>query len=157
MPLVPTSDIERLSNAAMLRHGAAEPVAAEMARAIAWAEARDNRICGLYYLESYCLQLGTGRVDGTATPVVTLPRPAEVRVDAAHGFAQSAFAAALPRATEAARANGVAVMAIHNAHTCTADQCFAHRGRAGRQNACSGHQPDVLCRAGRAGRCCDAV
>ena len=120
MPLVPTSDIERLSNAAMLRHGATEPVAAEMARAIAWAEARDNRICGLYYLESYCQQLRSGRVDGTATPVVTLPRPAEVRVDAAHGFAQSAFAAALPRAAEAAKTNGVAVMAIHNAHTCTA-------------------------------------
>lgn len=120
MPQHPITEIQRLSEAALLRHGASSEVSAEMARAIAWAEARDNRICGLYYLESYCLQLRSGRVDGTAKAQVSRPRPSEVRVDASHGFAQPAFAAALPQALEAARETGTATLAIHNAHTCTA-------------------------------------
>ncbi|MDJ0820770.1 MAG: Ldh family oxidoreductase [Paracoccaceae bacterium] len=120
MPIIEISQIETLSQAALERHGAAPGIAAEMARAIAWAEARDNRICGLYYLESYCQQLQTGRVQGHAAPKVTRPRPGEICVDAADGFAQPAFAAALPEALEAARENGIASLAIHHAHTCTA-------------------------------------
>lgn len=120
MPLIPVPQIALLSEQALEAHGASAPIAAEMARAIAWAEARGNRICGLYYLESYCQQLRTGRVDGRAVPVVDRPRTSEIRVDAAHGFAQPAFAAALPQALGAARENGVVSLALHHAHTCTA-------------------------------------
>lgn len=120
MPLIPVPQIALLSEQALEAHGASAAIAAEMARAIAWAEARGNRICGLYYLESYCQQLRTGRVDGRAVPVVDRPRTSEIRVDAAHGFAQPAFAAALPQALGAARENGVVSLALHHAHTCTA-------------------------------------
>jgi (2R)-3-sulfolactate dehydrogenase (NADP+) len=120
MPVTPITRILDLSKAALLRHGAVPGVAAEMARAIAWAEARDNRICGLYYLESYCQQLRSGRVDGQATARITQPRASEIRVDAAHGFAQPAFAQAREAAVAAAEATGIAVVAMHNAHTCTA-------------------------------------
>src|SRR6056297_825690 len=120
MPRIPITQIQSLSEQALAVHGAAPPNAAEMARAIAWAEARDNRICGLYYLESYCLQLRSGRVDGQALPEITQPRVSEIRVDAAHGFAQPAFAAALPQALAAARETGVVTLALRNAHTCTA-------------------------------------
>ena len=120
MPEITIAEIEALSERALLGHGASGAVAAEMARAIAWAEARGNRICGLYYLESYCQQLLSGRVDGRVQPRVTRPRPAEFRVDAAHGFAQPAFAAALPQALGAAGDLGVVSVALHRAHTCTA-------------------------------------
>jgi (2R)-3-sulfolactate dehydrogenase (NADP+) len=120
MPTVLISDIRRLCDAALVAHGADVSIAAEMARAIAWAEARGNRICGLYYLESYCLQLRSGRVDGQAVPKISQPRASEIRVDAAHGFAQPAFAAALPRALTAVRETGVVSLALHHAHTCTA-------------------------------------
>ncbi len=120
MPTIDISRIATLSQAALERHGAAPGVAAEMARAIAWAEARNNRICGLYYLESYCQQLQTGRVKGDVTPKVSRPRQGDIRVDAANGFAQPAFAAALAVAVSAARENGIASIAIHHAHTCTA-------------------------------------
>lgn len=120
MPTVSISEIQRLSETALTCHGASGPVAHEMANAIAWAEGRGNRICGLYYLESYCLQLRSGRVDGTAVGQITQPRVSEIRVDAAHGFAQTAFAAALPLALKTVRETGVVSLALHNAHTCTA-------------------------------------
>jgi (2R)-3-sulfolactate dehydrogenase (NADP+) len=120
MPTVEIAELQTLSETALGAHGAAPGVAAEMARAIAWAEARDNRICGLYYLESYCLQLRSGRVDGQAVPQIDQPRASDIRVDAGHGFAQPAFAAALPQALATARETGMASLALHHAHTCTA-------------------------------------
>ncbi|MEI4260404.1 Ldh family oxidoreductase [Roseovarius sp. D0-M9] len=119
MPVIETAEIEALSKAALMRHGAEEWIAASVADAIREAEATGNRICGLYYLESYCLQLGSGRVKGAAQPEVTRPRPGSVRVDAKFGFAQAAFQRALPEAIAATRENGTASLAVCHAHTCT--------------------------------------
>ncbi len=113
------TQIEAQSRAALLAHGAGEMQAAAVAKAVARAEALGNVICGLYYLESYCTQLQSGRVNGTVTPEVSRPRPAAVLADAKFGFAQPAFAAALPEAVAAALENGVATLAVAHAHTCT--------------------------------------
>ncbi|MBT0958612.1 Ldh family oxidoreductase [Alphaproteobacteria bacterium KMM 3653] len=132
MPDIALSDIRSVSQLALTRHGAQEWIAAEMAKAVAFAEGRGNRICGLYYLESYCQQLRSGRVSGTAAPQVSRPKPGFVRVDAQAGFAQCAFLRAMPQALEAARTNGTAALAIHNAHTCTALGYFTEKAaRAG--------------------------
>ncbi|WP_415921070.1 Ldh family oxidoreductase [Tateyamaria sp. SN6-1] len=119
MTTIALSEIERVVQAALVRHGAEGFAAAEVARAVARAEAFGNRICGLYYLESYCTQLKTGRVKGDVTPEITTPRPGTVVVDAGFGFAQPAFAYGLAPATDAARQLGVASLAITHAHTCT--------------------------------------
>lgn len=120
MAQIDIADIETVTREALLAHGASESVAATMADAVRWAEARDNRICGLYYLESYCQQLVTGRVKGDAIPRPGHPRPGVVEVDAGYGFAQPAFAAGLSDAIAAARTNGLASLLIRHAHTCTA-------------------------------------
>jgi len=78
-----------------------------------------NLICGLYYLESYCLQLRSGRVNGVVEPIVTRPRSATVKVDAGLGFAQAAFARALPEALAVAKEAGTCSLAVCHAHTCT--------------------------------------
>jgi (2R)-3-sulfolactate dehydrogenase (NADP+) len=119
MARVSQNDIERTVQAALLRHGAGAFPASEVARAVARAEATGNRICGLYYLESYCRQLTSGRVKGKVTPMVSLARPAAVQVDALMGFAQPAFAYGLTPALDAARQFGVASLAVGHAHTCT--------------------------------------
>ncbi len=116
---IAVEQIEATSKAALLAHGAADMQASHVARAVARAEALGNVICGLYYLESYCTQLASGRVSGTVDPVVTKPRGAAVLADAKFGFAQPAFAAGLDLAVETARENGVATLAVANAHTCT--------------------------------------
>lgn len=119
MTYVSIPDIEQAAEAALLNHGAKDWIAASVARAVASAESYGNVICGLYYLESYCTQLASGRVSGTVDPVVSTPRPASVFVDAKFGFAQAAFEKALPTAVQAARDNGTASLAVGHAHTCT--------------------------------------
>lgn len=116
---IAVTDIEAQSRAALLAHGAGQMQAAAVAKAVARAEALGNVICGLYYLESYCTQLATGRVNGTVTPVVSRPRTSAVLADAKFGFAQPAFDAGLPEAVAAALENGVATFAVARAHTCT--------------------------------------
>ncbi|MCU4653405.1 Ldh family oxidoreductase [Roseibacterium sp. SDUM158016] len=125
--LVGIAEIEETSRAALIAHGAGSWQAAEVARAIARAEETGNVICGLYYLESYCLQLVSGRVDGRAEPNVSHPRPCVVRADARLGFAQPAFSRALPEAVAAARAGGIASLAVCHSHTCTSLGFFTER------------------------------
>jgi len=116
---ISTTEIKSVAESALLRHGAGPVQAEAVATAVARAEALGNVICGLYYLESYCTQLATGRVNGTVTPKITQPRPSAVLADAGFGFAQPAFAAALDTAVKTAKANGVATLAVAHAHTCT--------------------------------------
>lgn len=119
MPDIFLDEIETTTQSALIAQGALPWIAAEVAKAVREAEGYGNRICGLYYLESYCQQLKTGRVRKDADPVVTHPRPGQVEVDAKFGFAQAAFSKALPIALEAARVNGTASLAVAHAHTCT--------------------------------------
>ena len=105
--LISLDEIETTTKKALERHGASVEIASLVARAVRTAEERGNKICGLYYVESYCLQLKTGRVDGVVEPIVTNNKPGTVRVDGRFGFAQSAFAAGFNKAIEVARSNGI--------------------------------------------------
>ncbi|OED38585.1 lactate dehydrogenase [Chromatiales bacterium (ex Bugula neritina AB1)] len=116
---VSLDDIEQRALQALTTHGAADWVAKEVAIAVRVAEANKNLICGLYYLESYCLQLVSGRVNGTVEPVVTQPRSASVKVDAKFGFAQAAFQRGIETAVNVAREAGTCALAICHSHTCT--------------------------------------
>jgi len=111
--------VERVSKEALVNHGADEWIAVEVAKAVRKAEATGNLICGLYYLESYCIQLQSGRVNGRVQPIVTLPKSATVKVDAGLGFAQPAFAKGLATATTTVKETGTCSLAICHAHTCT--------------------------------------
>ncbi len=119
MPHVTLEEIETTAAAALVRHGARPDTADQVARAIRTAEANGNKICGLYYLESYCVQLESGRVQGAVDPEITVARPGAVRVDGKLGFAQTAFAAGFDAATNAARTNGICGYSVEQTHTCT--------------------------------------
>jgi (2R)-3-sulfolactate dehydrogenase (NADP+) len=124
---VSVAEIHARSRAALLAHGSGAWQAEAVARAVARAEETGNVICGLYYLESYCVQLLSGRVDGTVEPELSRPAPGCVRVDARFGFAQPAFDRALPEALAAARENGVATLSVAHSHTCTSLGFFTER------------------------------
>ena len=119
MPKIAVEQIKETSRKALTSHGASGWIADAVADAVAQSESVGNRICGLYYVESYCQQLVSGRVKGGVEPVVSTPKPAVVQVDAGFGFAQSAFARGLPVAVAAAKEQGTATLAICHAHTCT--------------------------------------
>ena len=126
------SEIALKSKTALIKHGASDWIASHVADAIAKAESVGNRICGLYYLESYCQQLQSGRVNGTVDPIVSSPKGGTVHVDAGMGFAQPAFARGLPVSMDIARELGVATLAIGHAHTCTSLGYFTEQiARAG--------------------------
>jgi (2R)-3-sulfolactate dehydrogenase (NADP+) len=127
MPFVSLDEIETTAKRALERHGALPWIAAEVAKAVRKAEATGNQICGLFYFESYCEQLATGRVKGDVEPVVTYPRPSAIHVDALFGFAQPAFARGLPDAVSAACEFGVASLAIGHAHTATSMGYFTEQ------------------------------
>lgn len=116
---VSLDEIESTAKAALMKHGAQEWIAASVAKAVRKAEANGNLICGLYYLESYCKQLVTGRVKGDVTPVVSRPKTATVKVDAKFGFAQAAFEKGLVEAIDVVKETGTASLSICHAHTCT--------------------------------------
>ncbi|WP_298678145.1 Ldh family oxidoreductase [uncultured Lentibacter sp.] len=129
---VTLDEIYEVSLRALVGHGAAPWVAEHVADAIRVAESFGNKICGLYYLESYCQQLVSGRVLGAVEPEVKTPRSGAVLVDAKYGFAQPAFARGLPTALAAARSCGVASLAVGHAHTCTSLGYFVEQiARAG--------------------------
>lgn len=130
MPLKSLTEIADVVHAALMHHGASPRAARIMTEAIGWAEARGNRICGLYYLESYCLQLRSGRLNAMATPRVTTSRPASLVVDADYGFAQVAFDHALDQAVAAAKDYGIAQLMISHSHTCTALGWFTETAAA---------------------------
>ena len=135
MTQVSLDTIESTTHRALVRHGCRDDIAVHVANAVRVAEGNGNRICGLYYLESYCRQLETGRIDGDVDPVVSVDRPGTVRVDGRLGFAQSAFAAAFPHAVASARANGICGLSVEHTHTCTSlgyfTEQFAREGLLG--------------------------
>jgi len=126
------AEIYLVTKTALLAHGAGTWQAEEVARATTHSEQHGNVICGLQYVESYCTQLASGRVDGQVQPAITQPRPAAVLADAKCGFAQPAFAAGRDLAIDTARKNGVAMLAVAQSHTCTSLGYFTEQiGHAG--------------------------
>ena len=119
MATLSVTNIFNLSKATLVKFGALDWIADAVADAIANSESVGNRICGLYYLESYCLQLKSGRVRGDIEPIVSQEKAGIVRVDANFGFAQPAFQRGIVPAREAALKNGICSLAIGHAHTCT--------------------------------------
>jgi len=116
---VSLEEVYDISKKALVVNGADEWIASEVASAVQKAEATGNLICGLYYLESYCIQLQSGRVKGNVEPVVSTPKQAIVKVDAGLGFAQAAFTKGLEKAVSVVRETGTCSLAICHAHTCT--------------------------------------
>ncbi|MDG0986522.1 MAG: Ldh family oxidoreductase [Paracoccaceae bacterium] len=119
MPRISVNDIHNISKTALVQHGALDWISEEVSDAVATSESVGNRICGLYYLESYCEQLLSGRVNGQASPYVQLVRSGAIYVDADDGFAQPAFSKGLPEALKLAKENGIASLSVGRAHTCT--------------------------------------
>ena len=119
MPKINLEDIQEYTRQALVNYGAKDWIARSVARAVKRSEETGNIICGLYYLESYCQQLESGRVDGQVDPIISQPRMGAVKSDAMFGFAQPAFEKGYIAAIEAAKENGISSFAVANAHTCT--------------------------------------
>jgi (2R)-3-sulfolactate dehydrogenase (NADP+) len=94
--------------------------AQSVARALVAAEADGLKGHGLSRVPSYAAQAKVGKVDGSAQPVVTRPRPATLAVDAANGFAYPALEAALAALPAVVSGEGIGAAAVRRSHHCGA-------------------------------------
>ncbi|MFM8266972.1 MAG: Ldh family oxidoreductase [Ilumatobacteraceae bacterium] len=120
-------EVEALAHRLLRRAGASELQATPTARSIRDAEADGIRTVGLAYLPAYLEHVRIGKVVGTAVPVVTTPRPATVVVDAGNGFCHPAFLAGEAPLVEAARAGGIATMALVHSYSAGVVGWFVER------------------------------
>jgi len=110
-------EVEALSLRMLTASGASTLQATATARSIRDAEAEGIRTVGLSYLPTYCDHVACGKVRGDAVPRVTQPRPATIVVDAGLGFCHPAYEAGEAPLIAAARANGIAVLAITHSYS----------------------------------------
>ncbi len=94
--------------------------ARSVARALVAAEMDGLKGHGLSRVPMYAAQAKARKIDGTATPFVTRPRPGLIVVDAANGFAFPAIEMAEAALPETARGQGIAAASIRRSSHCGA-------------------------------------
>lgn len=141
--------VEDMAKAVLERAGATPVAAASVARSTRAAERDGIRSHGLMYLPIYAEHLRCGKVDKAAAPTVTRPRPAAVRVDAAHGFAHPAIDAGWPVLVAAARETGISGMAVARSYNCGVLGHHAERlAEEGLVGLCFTHAPASIAPVG---------
>ncbi len=112
------AEIEDLAFRALVAAGTSESNARPLAVATAATEADGVASHGLAYIPIYCEHVACGKVDGTAVPKLTQPRPAYLSVDATTGFAHSAIDKGFDRLVPLAKEQGIAALGIFNSYNC---------------------------------------
>ncbi len=118
------SDIVRISfdelgnllAAIFRRHGCSDRVAAILADNMAGAERDGAHSHGIFRVNGNLGSLDSGWVDGKATPVIDNTAPGVLRADGRNGFSLPALEMARDALMHKARANGIAMLSIRNAH-----------------------------------------
>lgn len=109
-------EAERLAFDALHANGTHEQAARATARALVAAEADGQAGHGLSRVPSYAVQARSGKVNGAAVPRAVRVAPGALRVDAGLGFAYPAIDLAITELVPLARAQAIAVAAIHHSH-----------------------------------------
>ena len=111
-------EVETLTRQVLLDCGVDPRNEPSITASVVAAEAEGIHSHGLARLPTYCEHARVGKIDGKARPVLDSPKPGLVRVDAQSGFAHPAIDFGLPALCEAARAQGIAALAITNSYNC---------------------------------------
>jgi LDH2 family malate/lactate/ureidoglycolate dehydrogenase len=106
--------LRALARAKLRAVGLAEDHAEAVAETMVAGERDGCASHGIYRLLVAAASVKAGVVVPDAVPVVSRPGKALVRVDGGGGFAQLAFARGLPALVEAARAHGIAALALNH-------------------------------------------
>ncbi|MCG7520811.1 Ldh family oxidoreductase [Ruegeria sp. Ofav3-42] len=110
--------IEDLAFRALVAAGTSQANARPLAIATAATEADGVASHGLAYIPIYCEHVQCGKVDGSAQPELSRPRPGVITVDAATGFAHTAIDMGFEALIPAAREQGIAALSIRNSYNC---------------------------------------
>lgn len=110
------AELAELLRQIFVRGGVSEANAIVLAANCAGCERDGSLSHGIFRIPGYLASLKSGWVDGKAAPAIDQPGPSLLRVDARNGFAQPAWAQALPHALDMVRQQGAAVVAIRDSH-----------------------------------------
>jgi delta1-piperideine-2-carboxylate reductase len=126
------ADLATLLRTIFLTHGCADGVAAILAENMALAEGDGARSHGIFRVAGNLGSLDSGWVDGKAIPLIEDIAPGMLRGDGRNGFSLPVLEMARERLMAKARANGIALLTIRNAHHFSAVwpdiEPFAHEG-----------------------------
>jgi len=125
--LVPTADLVRDCQQVLSAAGATPTVARLITDNALHSEERGHAAVGVSHLLDHVDAMLAGRLDGSATPVLTHPLPSLFRADARGGVPHTAFDALLPQVVAAARTQGLVALAQSGAYTCGSLGWFTHR------------------------------
>jgi len=120
MPILTLVEAEGLVVRTLTRCLTSVDNACSVARALIAAEADGLKGHGLSRLPLYAAQAKVRKIDGSATPTVTRPRPGLIAIDAGNGFAFPAIESAEAELRKAASAQGVVAVAIRRSGHCGA-------------------------------------
>lgn len=112
------AQVEALTRRVLLACGVDPRNEAPITASVVAAEAEGVHSHGLARLPTYCEHARVGKIDGKARPVLDSPKPGLVRIDAKGGFAHPAIDFGLPALCEAAKAQGIAALAVTNSYNC---------------------------------------
>lgn len=113
---ISTDEAMTLCTEAFLRAGAVTHNGEITARALVRAETDGQKGHGLSRVPSYTAQVRSGKINGSATPVLEDVKPGLFRVDAGFGFAYPAIELALAELAGRAQKVGIAAAAIYHSH-----------------------------------------
>ena len=116
MSSISLNDARDLGQRVLTRHQVSHENAVVTIEALLRAEMQGIPSHGFSRAPYYAAQALVGKIDGFAEPQILRPRPGTILADARCGFAFRAIAESLPVAAQAAKENGVALLAINNSH-----------------------------------------
>jgi (2R)-3-sulfolactate dehydrogenase (NADP+) len=130
----PILELRALAERVLVAAGTSAENAAPVASALIAAEMEGLTSHGLARLPFYADQVRSGKVDGTAAPIVSRPAAGVVHVDAQDGFAFPAIEIGMRAAQSHLSETGVIALAIAHSHHCGVTghhvQWLAERGTA---------------------------
>jgi len=108
------AEVRAYARATLTRVGLSPAHVAAVAETMVAGERDGCGAHGLYRLLVAAHSVAAGVVVPDAVPVLATPRPGLIRVDGGGGFAQLAFETGRPALVQAARANGIAALALNH-------------------------------------------
>lgn len=125
------AEVEERVTRVLVQGGASAEAARSVARSLVGAEADGLKGHGLSRIPTYVAMLRSGKIDSSAVPRVTQPRPGVLAIDAGCGFAYPAIDAAIERLPGLAEEQGIAAAAISRSNH--AGACGRHVERLAEQ------------------------
>ena len=121
------NELRRLGVDVFMAAGTEAAIAVEVTEALVAAELEGIGSHGFSRIPFYAAQITSGKVNGSAKPVVSQPAPGIVHVDACNGFAFPAINAGMRKLLEQTAVQGICGLGVTRSHHCGVLGLFAEK------------------------------